>query len=383
MNNFADDEFTEKDSNPDLDLNTDKGRKDTGSDPEDERPKGFFSKPAIRIPLRVGIGLVILGTALGIYWNLMPPTFKVEQKATTMALTEGHREEGEALPPGYRFVSTLIYLTEDCFLDKPGGLMSNDWNPVSRITDNMRHWEKGFIFQMRVMVQGLRFNLSRIGPQSKDHPQLAKADPLYNFKETSFALPSSERQYRNGVKELRDYLQAMSESQSEAEYFSARQDQLIDFLGRQLPILGGYTAQLQQNIGAPRYDIAVLTSTQGELGEGEERAVVPKTQKPNSFWERDDTFYEVRGGVYVLYHVMLALRKDCEVLINDAKAMGTMNRIINELESANKPMLSPMVLNGTEFGVVQNHSLVLASHLAKAHLAIQELQRQLRGGGTS
>jgi len=61
--------------------------------------------------------------------------------------------------------------------------------------------------------------------------------------------------------------------------------------------------------------------------------------------------------------------------------MGVMNRLLNELENACKPMVSPIVLNGPEFGVIQNHSLVLGAHVAKAHLAVQELQRQMAGGG--
>jgi hypothetical protein len=60
--------------------------------------------------------------------------------------------------------------------------------------------------------------------------------------------------------------------------------------------------------------------------------------------------------------------------------MGIMNRVINELESANQPMISPVVLNGNEFGFFANHSLVLASHVARAHLAMRELQQQLSGG---
>jgi hypothetical protein len=270
---------------------------------------------------------------------------------------------------------------EKNFLGKPGGMMSNDWNPISRLTDNMRSWERGFIVQYRVMVQALRFDLSRTGPQSQDHVQLQNADPLFNFKETSFMLPASEKQYKEGLKELKDYLKEMAQSESEAAYFAARQDQLINYLARQTVMLGDYTSKLQRNIGAQTYDTGVLTSTEGEAEADAPPAKVGKAQQPNTFWTRDNAFYEVRGGVYVLYHCMLAIRKDCETLINDAKAMGVMNRIVNELENANKPMRSPMVLNGEEFGFLQNHSLVLASHLAKAHLAVQELQLQLRGGG--
>ena len=386
MNNFADDEFTKNDS-PEPEKDRDPApapENDISGDSQEESTEsgGFFRKPWIRVPLRAGAGLLILCTALGIYWNRFPETFNVQSMATNMAVTSGHREEGEPLPRGYRFVSTLIHLTEERLLGKPGGLMSNDWNPVSRLTDNMRSWERGFIVQMRIMVQALRFDLSRSGPQAPDHVELQNADPLFNFKATSFVLPSSEKQYRDGLKELKKFQQAMSDSDSEADYFAARQDQMINYLNRQTVMLGDYTAKLQQNIGVPTLDTGVLTSQPDEEDvEGEAPKRNSRVQDPNNFWTRDNAFYEVRGGVYVLYHCMLALRKDMENLLNTREAMGVMNRIVNELESANNPMRSPMVLNGKEFGFLQNHSLVLASHVAKAHLALQELVRQMQGGG--
>lgn len=380
MNNFADDAFTEEDA-PDLDMDQAREAAAAAETPEDPpEEEGFFRKPWIRIPLQVGTGLLILYSALGIYWNRLPETFKVESMAANMAVTSGHREEGEPLPRGYRFVSTLIHLIEERLLGKPGGLMSNDWNPVSRTTDNMRNWERGFIVQMRVMVQALRFDLSRSGPQAADHVELQNADPLINFKSTSFMLPASEKQYRDAVDELKGFLQNLSESESEADYFAARQDQMINYLSRQTVMLGDYTAKLQRNIGVPTFDTGVLTSEK-DVVEGDPPRQRSKVQELNNFWTRDDAFYEVRGGVYVLYHCMLALRKDMENLLNTREAMGVMNRIVNELESANKTMRSPVVLNGYEFGFLQNHSLVLASHVAKAHLAVQELQQQLRGGG--
>ncbi|MBD2575535.1 DUF2333 family protein, partial [Arthrospira platensis] len=65
----------------------------------------------------------------------------------------------------------------------------------------------------------------------------------------------------------------------------------------------------------------------------------------------------------------------------DFQAMGIMNRILSELHTASQPMISPMVLNGREYGFLHNHSLTMAAHIAKAHLAIQDLRVLLRGGG--
>ncbi len=321
--------------------------------------------------LRVAAGLLVLGFAYGLYTGQMPKTFDVEKAAMARALRSGHIVDGDPLPNGYTTIATLAELGE-LILEKPGGLLSNDWNPVSRITDNMRHWEKGAMVQIRIMVQGLRFNLTRIGPQSVEHPELAAADPLFNFKETSLLVPASEKQYKDATKQLNQYLRRMSaKGASPGEFFAPRQDQVIKFLDRQIGILGSYTSLLQQNVRIPTHNANILNSTDP----------VTSNAQVNSMWKRDDVFYEVRGGVFVTYHMMLALRRDAERLFNNADALGIMNRILNELESANQPMISPVVLNGNEYGLLANHSLVLASHIARAHLAMRELQQQLSGGG--
>jgi hypothetical protein len=380
MNNFAEDEFTEKDSNPDLDLN--RAPEDALDDAgEEDVDSSSGASKWIRIPLRIVAGLYLIGLATATYWGMMPEPFQVEKMATTMALTSGHREEGQPLPLGYRYTSTLIYLADEIMLGKPGGWMSNDWIPISRWSDNMRSWEKGAIIQYRVMVQGLRFKLSRSGPQSQEHPELTEADAKFNIRQTSWMVPRAESSYREGADSLKQFLEGLSQSESTADYFAPRQDQVIDWLNDQSRMLGTYTASLQRNLPPLTYDAGVLTSNDTQP-DGNEVVGNSSVKKTNTFRTRDNAFYEVRGGVYVMYHCMLAMRKDAEVVINNAQAMGVMNRILNELESANKPMKSPMVLNGKEFGMLQNHSLVMASHLAKAHLAIKELQQQLRGGGS-
>jgi hypothetical protein len=244
------------------------------------------------------------------------------------------------------------------------------------------------VIQLRVLVQGLRFDLGRAGVNAVDHKELREAEGRFNFKHDNIVLPSTDRQYKQGRDLLADYLDKLNSAASPGQFFAPRNDQLINWLEKQKNMLGSYTTMLQDNIGTMTLDTGVLTSApiptdEVVAGNATEGVVANKDgdDNLNSFLERDDTFYQVRGGVYALYHTMQAVRTDCKDVINASNAMGIMNRVLNELEQANNPMKSPMVLNGSEYGIIQNHSLVLAAHLAKAHLAIQELQRQLAGGG--
>jgi len=352
---------------------------------EEEKPRTKGQEIRARL-LRGFTGLVVACTAISIYWNLIPESFDVKVTARERAERYGHREPGEPLPRGYLSTAATIEVAE-LLLDKPGGYMSNDWNPMSRIPDNMRNWEYGMVVQLRVLVQGLRFELSRAGPQSAEHPQLRQAETFFNFRHDSLVLPSTESQYRQGIRHLKDYLEALNNSTDEGKYFASRQDQIIRWLERQQIMLGDYASRLQGNVGAVTYDQGLLTYNLSALNMSPEELAEMEmpmrnpSQEVNSIFDRDDVFYQARGGIYALYHVTLALRSDIEKVLNDSQSMGIMNRVINELESANQPMRSPMVLNGREFGFVQNHSLILAAHVARAHLAMQELQRQISGGG--
>ncbi len=383
MNNFADDEFKPIDETPKPEVKKEKASPSSDGDISDDSSGG---RKSLRVPLRILGGLFIIGTAVSLYWARIPGTFNVTEVARKKAVASGHRELDEPLPRGYRTVATTIHLAE-LLLEKPGGYQSNDWSPMTRIPDNMRNWEQGAIVQLRVVVQGLRYELSRSGPLSGELDELNLADARFNYNNKRWILQSTESQYKQGIGFLEDYLEMINGSTTPGKYFTIRQDQVIDFLGRQQKMLGTYTTNLQNNIGTVTLDTSVL---QEEIPEGlevtadaDQQAIEEKANEVSTLRERDDVFYQARGGLFVMYHVMLAMRKDCESILNDTNSMGVMNRVVNELEGACKPMGSPMVLNGSEYGAVQNHSLVLVGHVSKAHFAIKELQRQMAGGGSS
>lgn len=58
----------------------------------------------------------------------------------------------------------------------------------------------------------------------------------------------------------------------------------------------------------------------------------------------------------------------------------SLRQIIRELEATQRPLTSPMVLNGDGFGLFANHSLVLASYISRAHAAIIDLRQLLSQG---
>ena len=81
-----------------------------------------------------------------------------------------------------------------------------------------------------------------------------------------------------------------------------------------------------------------------------------------------------------MLHILKAIEVDFEGVLKDKNALISLRQIIRELEGAQETLWSPMVLNGTGFGPLANHSLVLASYISRANAALIDLRDLLRQG---
>ena len=57
-----------------------------------------------------------------------------------------------------------------------------------------------------------------------------------------------------------------------------------------------------------------------------------------------------------------------------------MRQIIRELEAAQETLWSPMVLDGSGYGLLANHSLVMANYISRANAGLID-RRQLLSQG--
>jgi len=71
---------------------------------------------------------------------------------------------------------------------------------------------------------------------------------------------------------------------------------------------------------------------------------------------------------------------DFEDILRKKNATVSFRQIIRELESPQEPLRSPMVLNGSQFGLFANHSLIMANYIARANAAIIDLRSLLQEG---
>ena len=308
-----------------------------------------------------GLGIyLIVSLVLGIIWNQKPdlPEHPQAGAVTGVATTQALIGLGHAL------------------LDKPGGFLSNDVGLPGVWMDNVPNWEYGVLIQMRDLSRALRKDFSRSQSQSTEDADLAVAEPQFNFDSTSWMLPASESEYRRGLNALQSYHDRLSDTQQSGAQFYARADNLTRWLGDVETRLGSLSQRLSASVGQKRLNTDLAgdsTATQSTTTEVELEIKTP--------WaEIDDVFYEARGASWALIQILRAVEVDFAATLEKKNALVSLRQIIRELEATQETVWSPIILNGSGFGLVANHSLVMASYISRANAAIIDLRELLVQG---
>ena len=329
-----------------------------------------LSRRARILWIAVPAALVVLCLAGMFYLNHEPPPFNPLARATVHAQAHGHR-----VVPGYTATATLIE-TVEVLLNKRGGYLSNDILPPWVFLDNVPNWEFGVLTQVRDLARAMRNDFSRSQTQSTEDLDLSEADPLFHYDNGRWIPPDTEGRYRNGVKALELYLTRLSSPSEQTAQFYARADNLTDWLAIVEKRLGSLSQRLSASVGQARLN----TDLSGDP-EARQSTASPGLVEVKTPWTQiDDVFYEARGTAWALTHFLHAMEVDFEDVLRKKNALVSFRQIIRELESTQEPLHSPMVLNGSQFGLFANHSLIMANYISRANAAIIDLRKLLRDG---
>ncbi|MFE8070658.1 DUF2333 family protein [Marinobacteraceae bacterium S3BR75-40.1] len=313
---------------------------------------------------------LVIAVFVGMYWSDEPDTFDVRAQAQAMA-----KANNEEPVVGYTFTATAIHLGET-LLNKPGGYVSNDILPPGVWLDNMPSWEFGVLVTLRDVTRAMRSSFSRSQSQSTEDPDLTVAEPQFHFDSDSWAIPATESEYRRGLKALRSYLHRLSDSNQSDAQFYARADNLRVWLADVETRLGSLSRRLSESVGKRRMNEALA----GEPA-ARQSTTQPESEEVKTPWTQiDNTFYEARGTAFALLHLLRAVEVDFREVLRDKNAMVSLQQIIIELEGTQHAMWSPVILNGSGFGIFANHSLTMASYLSRANAAMIELRELLSRG---
>ena len=314
---------------------------------------------------------LILLCLVGMFFlNHEPASFNPIGRASLHAQEHGHQ-----VVTGYTTTATLIE-TVDVLLHKRGGYFSNDILPPWVFLDNVPNWEFGVLTQVRDLARAMRNDFSRSQTQSTEDLDLAEADPLFHYDNARWIPPDTEGRYRKGMEALERYLTRLSSPSDPDAQFFARADNLTDWLAIVEKRLGSLSQRLSASVGQARLNTDLSGDPDARQSTYSPDLMVVKTP-----WTQiDDVFYEARGTAWALVHFLHAMEVDFDDVLRKKNALVSFRQIIRELEATQTPLHSPMVLNGSQFGLFANHSLIMANYIARSNAAIIDLRKLLQEG---
>ncbi|MCP3128334.1 MULTISPECIES: DUF2333 family protein [unclassified Shewanella] len=312
----------------------------------------------------VGLFLVLIGYGVSVWWSIEPDPINPQQLTAT-----------DKNVVGYATTTSLI-LTVETLLDKQGGWLSNDVMPPSIFMDNMPAFEYGALEQARDLALIMRKEFSRSQSQSAADKDLGEAQAKLNIDHTSWLVPSAESEYRDGVKLLKLYRARMMDPNNQDAQFYARADNLNEWLKEVQKRLGSMSQRLSASVGQERLN----TDLAGDNSARQSTPNLASHQVKTSWWKIDDVFYESRGASWALLNFMRAVEVDFADVLKKKNAEVSLRQIIRELEATQQTVWSPVVLNGSGFGLVANHSLVMANYVSRANAAVIDLTNLLSQG---
>lgn len=314
--------------------------------------------------------LIVVLYLLGVYWSFEPEQFDIRAEVTKAAAAEN-----VAPVVGYTTTTALIRVTET-LLEKPGGYLANDAIPPSVFLDNIPSWEFGALEMIRDMALVMRQEFSRSQSQSAENKNLKVAQPQLNIDHTSWAMPSAEGEYGKAIKELYAYRTALTQSNNQSAQFYARSDNLRGWIQEATKRLGSYSQRLSASVGREQINVDLA----GDNVAQQSTSGAASMQLKTSWWAIDNEFYEARGACWALLHFLKAIEIDFNDVLAKKNAKVSVQQIIRELEASQEPVWSPMVLNGDGFGMLANHSLVMANYISRANAALIDLNDLLSQG---
>ena len=312
--------------------------------------------------------LVVL--ALGYWWSSEPELVDVVELTQSRAAASG-------IEPvtGYA-TATAVVLLGETLLDKRGGYLSNDVFPPGVYLDNLPNWEFGVLVHMREISRAMRNDLSRSQSQSTEDVDLSVAEGYFYFDNSSWFLPETEGEYRLGTEHIRSYANRLADVAVQDAQFYARADNLSRWLGEVERRLGDISQRLSQSVGKRQLNLDLVGESAATMATD-----VPIDSEQKTSWFRiDDVFFEARGQTWALIHLLKAVEQDFAGVLDDKNAGVSLQQIIRELEATQESVWSPMILNGSGFGFLANHSLVMASYISRVNAAVIDLRNLLDRG---
>lgn len=329
-----------------------------------------------RILLVVGT-LIALNIVMMLIFSREPAPISAKEALVKYLPADKINPQGnpEEIKTGAAITAMTIHLI-DSLQDKSGGYLSNDVTPPGILMDNMPEWEHGVLRNLRDISKVFRNHFATSGTQTKLDDDLAAVENKLSNDSHKWLFPSPEASYNDAARALQNYFDRIIDDNDADAQFYARADNLVHFFRVVTPNLGSYSQRLSESIGVEVENTALAGDASAT-----QTTAAPKQQFNKTPWYKiDNNFYQARGYAWALLQEMRAIQVDFKAVLEDKNAMVYVQQLVRELEATQKTVWSPIILNGSGFGVVSNHSLVMASYLSRAKAILIELTTLLERG---
>lgn len=334
-----------------------------------------------RIGLLIATYVVII-IGLMLFWSRMPETATADDALVKYLPEENIDDNGKPknIKTGAALTAMTVYMI-DTLVNKEGrwmsgGYLRNDVTPPGVLMDNMPEFEYGVLRNLRDLSKVFRNNFSTSGSQTKLDDDLADVENKLSINSKQWMFPSPEDSYEKAGKAMQRYFNRIIDNNDADGQFYARADNLRRFLNVVSPNLGSYSLRLSESVGVEVENMALAGDAAAEQSTEAPTQIFNKTP----WYKVDNNFYEARGYAWALLQEMRAVEVDFASVLQKKNALVYIQQLIRELEATQRTVWSPVILNGSGFGIVTNHSLVMASYLSRANAIIIELSDLLERG---
>jgi hypothetical protein len=296
--------------------------------------------------------LVILIGAVLLVWAVSFLGLYIDQgrhNHLPLSLADAYPEE-DAFRSGEVFALTLATIM-DHELNGTFGWRPNDfilWSPTLW-ADNNANRQLGIIQGVRETVRVFKDHLTKVSSDEYD-PDLLQADTLFRNDANKIWFPSAENRFRQGVERLQTYTAGLKSNSPRTRPIAVRNVELIRLFQAWTDLLGDAHANLYKEREADGSSV---------------------------WWHTDDYFYRVQGYAHVMYHVMLALKREYPSLLKERPSLAKLfDETTAALEKA--ALMNPLViLNGSPSGIFANHRRNLDGYIAEARQKMYSIREEL------
>lgn len=269
---------------------------------------------------------------------------------------------GQEYKTGTLYANALYVISQD---------MTNHWivNDLflfpTAYLDNPKNFELGELEAIRFATRVLRNNLSRLRSTEQIDRDVDQALVSFSNDPHELYWPRAEVKYENGYEALGRYLERLQ--RGDAGFYTSA-DNLNEFLLQFVSLLGDINERLAH---APRDQKSISHATIGE-----DKKIKVEWEEDAHFtpWlEIDNEFYYARGVLYVLHHLMIAVKQDFNRILTENDTNDLVNSIITTLDTTE---ITPLfVFNGDSDSFLANHSLNLQARVNKIWHELEVLRQ--------